>query len=142
MATIRPNENAPAEDVNYILPTETFELGADGSFESDDPAVLAAALAHPWLAVEYSEQESVVYEAPRKSIAPEDDPYSGYHSIVNDPEAVREVEEAKVASFDNRLAVEAGLDQKEPVEEAGVSRTLADYDYDTSDDSTDEEEIS
>lgn len=138
MATIRPNENAPAEDVNYILPTESFELGAGGSYESDDPAVLAAALAHPWLEVEYSDAESVIYEAPRKSIAPEDDPYSGYHSIVNDPDAVREVEEAKAESFDNRLAVEAGLDQTEPVEVGGVALTLAAVDTDADD----EEEIS
>lgn len=127
MATIRPNEHAPAEDVTYILPTATFELGADGSYDTDDRAVIQAASDHPWLAVEFPEVDEEIYQAPSKRVPYEDDPLSAYNDHSNDPELVSETERSKYSGTVAPLAVEAGLDQGEAVsDETGrVDFTLA-----------------
>lgn len=126
MATIRPNDNAPAEDVTYILPTETFELGAGGSFETEDRATISAAVDHPWLEVEFPEVDAEVYSRPPKSVPYTEDPFSEYNDHSNDPALVEETERSKFGADVAPLAVESGLDQSE-VERAAdyVDLTLA-----------------
>lgn len=111
MATIRPNDNAPAEEAKYILPTVTFDLAAGGSFETDDRAALAAAEAHPWLEVEYDAAEEANYSRPERSVPYNQDYLSAVNSVAFDMEAVREAEEAKLGVEAQPLAVDAGLDQ-------------------------------
>jgi hypothetical protein len=59
MATIRPNENAPAGEVKYILPTATFDLADSGEYTTDDRTVLSDAETHPWLEVEYPQVDEL-----------------------------------------------------------------------------------
>lgn len=141
MATIRPNEHAPAEDVTYILPTATFDLGADGSYDTDDRAVIQAASDHPWLAVEFPEVDEEIFQVPSKRVPYEDDPLSAYNDHSNDPERVAEDEHNKYNSTVSPLAVEAGLDQGEAVsDETGrVDYTLAAVDEHPDADASEEE---
>lgn len=126
MATIRPNDNAPAEEVHYTFPTVDFDLAEGGTYESDDRAVLAAAEDHPWLTVEYPEAASVVYSAPSKSVPYREDPFSEYNDFSNDPARVEETERSKYSVNTAPLAVEAGLDQGEVVtSDERVDLTLA-----------------
>ena len=130
MATIRPNDNAPAEDVKYIFPTVTFDLSSGGTYETDDRSALAAALAHPWLTVEYPAAEEAAFTRVSGSVLPKDDPFSALYegdtaNAAFDPEKVREAELAKADNLVQPIAIDAGLDQSEPVVEGGVAETLA-----------------
>lgn len=139
MATIRPNENAPAEDVHYVLPTASFDLGEGGTYESDERAVLSAAADHPWLTVEYPEAASEVYTRPSKSVPYTEDPYSEYNDHSNDPELVAETERAKYDATVAPLAIDSGLDQSEPVqvdERVDVTLAAADAHEETYDDAS------
>ena len=111
MATIRPNDNAPAEEAKYILPTVTFDLAPGASFETDDRDALAAAEVHPWLTVEYDEAAQVNYEREDRSVPYAQDVLAAPNSVAFDPEAIREAEEAKRGVIVQPLAVDAGLDQ-------------------------------
>jgi hypothetical protein len=134
MATIRPNENAPAEEVHYTLPSAEFDLGPGGSYESDDRAVAAAAEDHPWLEVEYPQVNAEVYTRPAKSIPYREDPFSEYNDFSNDPARVEETEREKYSATVAPLAVEAGLDQSEPVSVGNTDLTLAAADETDTDD--------
>lgn len=130
MATIRPNDNAPAEDVKYIFPTVTFDLAPGGSYDTEDRDAMAAAEAHPWLEVEYPVVEEAGVTRVSRSVPPAEDPYSAQYAgpganAAFDPEKVREAEAAKAEASVQPLAVESGLDQSEAVEEGGVAETLA-----------------
>lgn len=130
MATIRPNDNAPAEAVKYIFPTVTFDLAADGSYETTDRDALAQAEAHPWLSVEYEAVEEAAYTRLSRSVPPSEDPFSASYTgpdanAAFDPERVRAAEEAKAADAVQPIAVQAGLDQSEDVVEGGVAETLS-----------------
>lgn len=140
MATIRPNEHAPGEDVTYILPTATFELGADGEYETDDRGAISAAVDHPWLEVEFPEVDETLYQAPSKRVPYEDDPLSELNDHSNEPYAVEESERSKYGGSVAPLAVESGLNQTEAVtdESARVDFTLAAADQHT--DASEEEE--
>lgn len=142
MATIRPNEHAPNEDITYILPTATFELGVGGEYETDDRAVLSAAVDHPWLEVEFPAVDETIYQAPSKRVPAEEDPLSSLNDRSNDPAAVEETERSKYSATAAPLAVESGLDQSEVVrdETERVDLTLAAADQHTDADA--EEEIS
>lgn len=142
MATIRPNENAPEQEVHYSLPTVDFDLSGDGSYETNDRQVITDALVHPWLAVEFDEVDTVVYQRPEKSVPYKDDVLSAFNSKANDPEEVRKTEEAKYSETAQPLAVEAGLDQgTAEVIDNRVAVTLAaeDSDYSESDTAEGEE---
>jgi hypothetical protein len=118
MATIKPNDNAPQEQVHYVLAAgEPFDLAAGGSYDSDDRAVLSAAADHPWLTVEYPQVAAEdVFEPPPRGIPYREDPFSEYNDFSNDPAKADEAERAKYAGVAaNPLAVDAGLDQGEPV---------------------------
>jgi hypothetical protein len=142
MATIRPNENAPAEEVHYVLPTVEFDLDAGGSFETDDRAALSAAADHPWLEVEYPEVAAEVYSAPSKSVPYRDDPFSEFNDFSNDPARVEETERSKYSGTVAPLAVDAGLDQGEVVTaDERVDLTLAaaaEHNDDTAEEPTEE----
>lgn len=126
MATIRPNDNAPAEDVKYIFPTATFDIASGGSYETDDRAILSAAEDHPWLDVEYPEvPEEVAVTREPKSVPYQDDVLAAVNSKAFDLDLVRQAEEEKTAVFADHLAIQAGLTQTEPVTEGGIDQTLA-----------------
>ena len=103
MATIKPNEHAPAEEVRYILANEELVLASGGSTDTDDRAVISAAESHPWLEVEYPAPSETPEKPAEEDVTP--------------------------------LAVDAGLDQSEVVEEGGVSKTLAADETSSTDDS-------
>lgn len=127
MAKIVLSDDAPNEAVHFSLANVEFDLDG-GAYESNDPDVLANASAHPWLEVEY-EAEEVIGGVVGNPLAPEDDVLSRVNSVAFDPEAIREVEEAKGAAADHRTALDAGKDQDEVVEvRAGdlvIAETLA-----------------
>lgn len=128
MATIRPNDNAPAEAVKYIFPTATFDLDVDGSYETTDRDVLAQAEAHPWLAVEYEAVEEAAYTRLSRSVPAVEDPFTSVGPGAGDafdPEKVRAAEEAKAEDAVQPLAVDAGLDQSEDAVEGGVAESLS-----------------
>lgn len=126
MATIRPNDNAPAEEVHYTLPTAEFDLGVGDSYESDDRAVIEAAQDHPWLEVEVPVLEAEVYTRPSKSVPYQEDPLSEFNDFSNDPARVEETERAKYSATVAPLAVESGLPQTEVVrQDDRVDLTLA-----------------
>lgn len=111
MAKIVLNESAPA-DLNSVS-LGNAELD-EFPYETTNPEVLANATAHPWLDVEADEQEEVVYTAP-DALDPKEDPLSAQNEralSVNDPDAIRAVEEAK-AEAKAPVALESGLDQNE-----------------------------
>jgi hypothetical protein len=133
MATIRPNDNAPAEEAKYIFAAATFDLAPGGSYETDDRSLLSDAEIHPWLEVEYPEVDEAAYARESKSVPYEDDALAAVNSVAFDADEIRKVEEAKQQVVESRLAVQAGLAQTKPVEVAGVAVTLA------ADESNDEE---
>ncbi len=106
MAKITHSELAPAEKVVYTLANEQFELTAKGTYESDDPVVLANAETHPWLAVEYPE------------VAPEDAPDEAVQIIGL---AVEAGQDQKETLFEGRTPVTLSADDAAPeaVDEEG-----------------------
>lgn len=86
MATITPNEHAPADSERYDLASDTIFVKPGESVESNDPTVVANALVHPWLDVEGSvedEAEEPTDEEPEAD-APGDDSYSGIFAAGDD----------------------------------------------------------
>jgi hypothetical protein len=52
MARITKSKEAPEGEVNFTLVSTSFSLdSASSSFESDDPVIVADAVAHPFLEV-------------------------------------------------------------------------------------------
>jgi hypothetical protein len=138
MATIRPNDNAPAEAAKYIFPLETFELAPGGEFQTEDRNTLAAAESHPWLEVEYPTFEELSKERDRKSVPYEEDVLAAPNSVAFDEEAVMEALRNSVSADENRTAIEAGLDQDKAVEVADVAVTLAADEAQSEEPATDE----
>lgn len=137
MATIRPNDNAPAEEMKVILPTATFDLSQGGTYETDDRNVLADAEAHPFLTVEHPEQDAEAAVTRESDSVPYADDYlAAPNSKAFDTEEVQRVESDKREDVSSRLAVDAGLNQSkaETVGEGDheIAVTLA------ADDSTDD----
>lgn len=130
MATIVPSQEAPSEAVTYSLANETFELDAGGSFETDNRAVISNANAHPWLEVE--EDPALVTDAEDESdYDPSKDALSAENSIAFDPVEVAKAREEAASS--QPVAIEAGLDQDEPVEVGDTAVTLAADDFEGDD---------
>lgn len=125
MATIRPNDNAPEGKVKYLLGNAEFDLATGGSYETDDRYVLAGAGVHPWLTVEYPEVPELGQERVSKSVPYEEDYLSAPNSQAFNLDQLRKEQEAAAEVLDSRLAVDAGLDQSEEAEVAGVDVTLA-----------------
>lgn len=132
MAKIVQSDTAPSESVRYSLAGVDFELEGEGSFESNDPAVLSNAEAHPWLDVERDEKD-VVHGEYRDYLAPEDDALSAANSVANDPKAARDALPSAQGEDVQPAAVESGRDQDKRVEVAGISETLAADDAATDD---------
>lgn len=135
---ITASDLAPAEAVHYTFAGVEFDIGGSGrkTFETNDPTVVSNAESHPWLQVEYPKVE-LVAGSYREQVAPQDDPFTliGRTQDPNDPDAVREAEEAKSVDFGQPVVLEAGTAQTEVVVTDGVAETLAAVDAD--DDSTD-----
>lgn len=125
MATIRPNDNALAQDAEYNLPGAKFTLGPGDSYETDDRAVLSDAETHPFLIVEYPEQPQVSVSRESGSVPYEDDYLTAPNSRAFDLEEVERVETEKHGTDAARLAVQSGLDQNKQTEIAGIGVTLA-----------------
>jgi hypothetical protein len=125
MATIRPNDNAPADSVNYIFPLETFELAAGGSYETENQNTISAAVSHPWLEVEYPEMPELSVADVVRGVPYEKDVLAAPNSLAFNADAVRQAIEERKREADSHTALDAGLDQGEPVETGGVAETLA-----------------
>ncbi len=98
MATISPNDYAPAEVVHYTFAGGDFKLGGrTKKYETDDLAIITEAHTHPWLTVEVPVVEPVV-GAYVEQISPKDDPMSAMNYTGNDPENARAAERDKVAA--------------------------------------------
>ena len=125
MATIRPNDHAPAEDVRYTFPTADIDLGPGGSYETDERDVLSAADVHPWLTVEYPVLDEADIPHRDPFVPFDEDPLGGLNANV--PFDLDEVIKAEAAKLDEYqpLAVAPQLDQSEPVVEGGIARTIA-----------------
>lgn len=128
MATIRPNDHAPSDEVTYTLPGATFELAPGGSYESDDRVVLSDAEAHPWLEVEYPVLVDESESRESRSVPYEDDALSAPNSLAFDPDAVAKAHADEVVT--NPTAIDSGLDQGEPAEsgDGRVATSLASAD--------------
>lgn len=125
MATISPNDSAPRESVHYLFATGDFKLGGHSKkYETDDPALIAEAKAHPWLSVEVPEVDRVA-GAYVEQVSPADDPMSRLNYHGNEPEVARAAEAAKVAAKENIVGIESGLDQNVPETVGPVAQTLA-----------------
>lgn len=128
MAKIVHSDAAPAEKVHYTFAGVEFDLGGsakkDQAFDSDDPTVLASAEVHPWLTVERDPSDFVEGDYVQL-LDPKDDVLSSLNSVANDPEAARRAKEAAGEDVPQPVAIEAGLNQSEPVVEAGVAETTA-----------------
>src|SRR4051794_36556247 len=110
MATIRPNDNAPAEDVKYLLGNAVVDLAEGGTYETDDRYVIAAAEAHPWLAVEFPDAEELGEVRVSKSVPYSEDVLAAPNSKAFDYDALLDEQKTQQAVLDSRLAVDAGLD--------------------------------
>lgn len=98
-------------------------------YETDDPTVLANAVSHPFLAVEF---DAAGAEARYREtgVNPETDPLSASNPdsrIPFDADAVAEIEDAKVEDLEP-VAIDAGLDQDKAKSSGGVAVTLAAFD--------------
>lgn len=125
MATIRPNENAPDSPVKYLLGSVEFDLSPGGEYETDDRTAISDASVHPWLDVELPVSEELSVERTSKSVPYADDVLAAVNSQAFDPDKVHEMLMNRQRENDARVAIEAGLDQGESVEEGGVAVTLA-----------------
>jgi len=125
MATIRPNDNAPEEQVKYCLGSVVFELAPGGEYETDDRAAIADATAHPWLEVELPRLEELSQEYISKSVPYEDDVLAAPNSQAFDPDKLHAMQMEREREVLARTAIDAGLDQGEVVEEGGVNLTVA-----------------
>lgn len=119
MARITHSDLAPDEVVEYSFAAGSFTLGSGETYETDSRALLANARNHPWLKVEYDEVEmlgGVVRDTlanhPELDAMTQEGPNAGE---AFDPEAIKKVEAEKAALDDSALAVDANLDQGEPV---------------------------
>lgn len=127
MAKIVPSDVAPSEVVHYSLANADFDLGGSGkgskkAYETDSPAVIANAEAHPWLTVEH-DPAAIIKGTYRETLKPEDDVLSAVNDHSNDPDVVHA---AEVAAFEgDPTAIESGKDQDKVVETGGVDETLA-----------------
>ena len=125
MATIRPNDNAPADSVKYIFPLESFDLAVGGEFETDNRNTIAAATSHPWLDVEAPTVDELSEERDRKSVPYEDDVLTAPNSVAFDLEAVEAAKRLNATVDENPTAIQSGLDQGEVEEVGPVNVTLA-----------------
>lgn len=128
MATITTNDHAPDAEAVYSLPGAEFTLSPGGSYETDDRAVLNEAEVHPWLAVEYNAAEAAEPTFRPDSIPADEDALGAARSEAFDPEAIARDREAVLGDGKDHagLAVDAGLDQGEPVNPTSdLATTLA-----------------
>jgi hypothetical protein len=126
MATIVPSKEAPSEDVVYgFAATDSFTLGPNGSFETDDRQAIAEAQVHPWLTVEVEKGTSGKGNYRDDSVAPKDDALSAQNSIAFDPEEVEKANKAAEGQETAPVAIDAGLKQTTKKKEGGIAETLA-----------------
>lgn len=98
MATISLSDAAPKVDgdFGFALANVNFDLGAGGSYDTDDPAVLSAAEVHPFLKVEFpepTEEEKAEYD-PND---PHQNPVADHLSVYASPEVKQAADEADAA---------------------------------------------
>lgn len=142
MATIVPSELAPDEAVHYSLGGVEFDLGGKNStpYTTDERDLLANAESHPWLSVQYDAEDSVEPAFREPSVLPQDDILSAQGPHANDafdPALIEAAEAAKWNGAVEPVAIDAGLDQSEPVVVDGVAETLAAANTTTTDETAD-----
>jgi hypothetical protein len=123
MATIKTSDLAPKEKIKFSLVNDTFDLTPSGTYETNDPAVLANALMHPWLVVDYGKQAAEDPGDLHDSVPYDKDVLSAATSEAFDPKAIERDRRTKEDL--PLLAVDAGLDQNEPETVGEVAVTLA-----------------
>lgn len=124
MATIKSSDLAPSEAVHYSLANSEFDLGGSGkkTFDTTDADVIANALAHPWLIVEYPKADAPVGVYVNQ-IDPKADPLSArFEGTIED--ADRPDSAGETTPIES-VAVDAGEDQGEIVKSGRVAETLA-----------------
>ena len=124
MATIVPSKLHPDEEVLHQLAQDSFKLGASGSYETEDRAVISNAVAHPWLEVEYPDLEVEAHYRP-DTIEPSKDALGAQKSIAFDPDKIAAALEEARETVESPVAIESGLDQDREVEKGGIAFTLA-----------------
>lgn len=131
MAKIVLSDLAPAEAIHFSLGNAELDLGGKSgkkSHETLDRELLSNAAAHPWLTVETDPGEEAGGQFADPHVAPVDDLQSAANQRAADPfdpAKVRAAEEAKRTEAAAVVAIEAGLDQSEPVKAGDVAETLA-----------------
>lgn len=124
MATIKSSDLAPSEAVHYTLANAEFDLGGSGkkTFDTTDADVIANALSHPWLIVEFPKADlsAGVYV---DQVDPKHDPLSArFEGKIEDAERPDSAGETTPI---HPVAIDAGEDQGEVVQSGRVAETLA-----------------
>lgn len=125
MPKIVLSDDAPSGDLRFSLANAEIE---ELPYETSDAVVVANAVAHPWLTVEFEEVEQLADQSnPFQQTSPEDDVLGHLNDNSNDPDAVRaEIARRVDEKGSDPVAIEAGLDQRDVVVTAsGVSETIA-----------------
>lgn len=123
MAQIVPSDQAPQEKVHYGLANFNFDLDAGGTFETEDPQLIAAAQSHPWLDVKLPEPKELSEVPVYRHVKPEDDPLTAVGAArLNNDEGLTDSGGQQI----NPVAINAALDQDKKVEnDGGIAETLA-----------------
>lgn len=96
MATITFNGLQPAdqEDFHFVFANGGFDLTAKGSYETDDPTLIANAAVHPWLSVAYPQVDPADAVVPDPN-DPHQSPEADHLSVNASPESIAAAEAAQ-----------------------------------------------
>jgi hypothetical protein len=96
MATITFNGLQPAdqEDFRFVFASGGFDLTAKGSYETDDPTLIANAAVHPWLLVAYPPVDPADEVVPDPN-DPHQTPEADHLSVNASPESIAAAEAAQ-----------------------------------------------
>lgn len=109
MPHIVPNAEAPKDSVHYSFGSGEFDLAPGDKFETASTGLVAEALSHPWLDVEYDDADLPVATYVPSNVDPTKDPLSASNPATaasTDPAAAKAFEAEKLAAFED---VNAGI---------------------------------
>lgn len=106
MAKITKSDDAPKDAVHFSFGQVEFDLKtAKASFETSDAAVIAGAVANPWLSVEQDAPTPDLAAAERDPLDPHNNPSVDHLSIYASPDAV-----AAAATNEAEIRKAVGID--------------------------------